>query len=312
MSDTENASSTERAGVPAADKDFRRLRQTGERSGASLAIGRRICAARDVVARVAIFVGFTPNRMSVLGFLLTCVAGWCLLKGASHQAHYFRHGVGPVSWWPTWAALLLFLAGACDMLDGAVARLGRMSSKFGAILDSTLDRFSDMAILLGCALHFALLPEANLTLLALSIVALGNSFLISYVKARVEDIAEDCSVGYWLRGERFAALLIGCGTGHVVAVLWQLGVLNFLTVWRRLDYGRRLVTYAHRGLPAPAFGPEPGWVGRLQLWRHPRGSIPYDLVTGVNIAWIVAAPWLWAAMAGQGRYADPLRAWLGT
>lgn len=117
------------------------------------------------------------------------------------------------------------------MLDGAIARVGNMSSRFGAILDSTLDRFSDMAIFIGCTLHFVLTEEVNLTLLVLAIVALCNSVLISYIKARAEEIVADCSVGYWLRGERFAAVLIGCATGHVIAVLWQLGVLNALTVW---------------------------------------------------------------------------------
>ena len=295
---------------PPENKDFRRLRESGAQSGASLAIGSRIGAARDVVARAAVFVGFTPNRMTVFGFLVTCVAGWCLLKGASHQVPYFYTGVGPVSWWPTWAALLLLLAGACDMLDGAIARVANMSSKFGAILDSTLDRFGDMAIFIGCLLHFVLAREENLTLLVLVVVALCNSVLISYVKARAEKIIDDCSVGYWLRGERFAAILIGCATGHLIAVIWQLAVLNLLTVWRRLDYARRAVTCQERGLPPPPHGPEPGLSGRFQLWRHPRGSIPYDLVTGANIAWIVAAPWIWRALAGQGPNADPLRIWL--
>ncbi len=296
---------------PPEDKDFRRLREMGERSGASLAIGSRICAARDVVARVAIFVGFTPNRMTVFGFLVTCVAGWCLVKGASHQVPYFYNGDGPASWWPALAALLLFLAGACDMLDGAIARVGNMSSKFGAILDSTLDRFCDMAIFIGCMLHFILAEEVNLTLLVLAVVALCNSFLISYVKARAEEIIEDCSVGYWLRGERFAAVLIGCATGHIIAVLWQLAVLNSLTVWRRLDYARRVVTCEERGLPLPPRGPEAGLIGRFQLWRHPRGSIPYDIVTGVNIAYIVAGPWFLGGLAGQGTWGDPLRHCLG-
>jgi CDP-diacylglycerol--glycerol-3-phosphate 3-phosphatidyltransferase len=295
-----------------ARKDFQRLRQAGEKSGASLAIGAGIGRARDAVARAAIVAGLTPNRVTVLGFLVTCVAGWCLLKGASHQVPYFYNGAGPKSWWPAWAAMLLVLAGACDMLDGAIARLGNMSSKFGAILDSTLDRFSDMAIFLACALHFAMVAEVNLTLMVLAVVALGNSFLISYVKARAEEIIEDCSVGYWLRGERFAAVLIGCATGHVTAVLWQFGVLNFLTVWRRLDYARRTLASQERAGPPPPVGPEPGLLGHFQPWRHPRGSIPYDVVTGVNIAWIVAAPWIWGALAGHGPHADPLRLWFGT
>lgn len=289
--------------------DFRRLHESGERSGASLAIGSRICAARDVVARGLISVGATPNRVTVAGLLVTGGAGYCLLRGASHQVPYFYDGVGEASWWPALATVLLVLAGACDMLDGAIARVGNLASRFGAILDSTLDRFGDMAIFLGCALHFALI--GNLTCQVLAVAALCNAFLISYVKARAEEIIEDCSVGYWLRGERFAAVLIGCATGHVIAVVWQLAVLNLFTVWRRLDHARRAVRNLEAGLPPPRRGPSSGFWGWFQLWRHPRGSIPYDLVTGANIAYIVVAPWLCPVLAGRGEYADPLRLWLG-
>jgi len=289
-------------------KDFRRLRDSGEHGGASLAIGARICAARDVVARGLLAIGATPNRVTVAGFLITCGAAWCLALGASHQLPGLSTAEATSSWWPLWAALLLLLAGASDMLDGAVARVGNLQSRFGAILDSTLDRFCDIAIFLGCALHFALI--GNLTLQMLAIVALADSFLISYVKARAEDIIDDCSVGYWLRGERFAAVLIGCSTGHVIAVVWQLAVLNCFTVWRRLDYTRRVVHAVDTGGEMPAAGPDGNWWGRFQLWRHPRGSIPYDIVTGTNIAFIVVAPLIWPALAGHGGLADPLRAWL--
>jgi phosphatidylglycerophosphate synthase len=295
---------------PPEKKDFRRLRETGEKSGASLSIGSGVAAARDSLARGLVFAGFTPNRITVVGFLVTCVAGYCLVRGASHQVPYFYNGVGPESWWPTWAAGLLLLAGACDMLDGAIARVGRMRTRFGAILDSTLDRFGDMAIFLGCGLHFALI--GNLTLQIVAVVALCNAFLISYVKARAEEIIPDCSVGYWLRGERFVAVLLGCATGHVIAVLWALAVLNIFTVWRRIDYARRAVDCLEKGLPQPVQGPTPGFWGRLQLWRHPRGSIPYDVVTGTSIAYVFVAPWFFPVLAGQGAYADPLRAWLGS
>jgi CDP-diacylglycerol--glycerol-3-phosphate 3-phosphatidyltransferase len=246
--------------------------------------------------------------MTLMGFVVTCAAGYCLARGASDQVPYFYNGVGRVSWWPAWAALLLLVSGACDMLDGAIARVGNMRSSFGAILDSTLDRFSDMAILLGCALHFSLV--GNLTLSVIAVIALCNAFSISYIKARAEEIIEDCSVGYWLRGERLAAVLIGCATGHVVAVVWQLGISSLFTVWRRLSYAHKAVTCLEKGLPPPPRGPAPGLIGRFQLWRHPRGSIPYDVVTGANIAYIVVLPWVWAVLLGHGGGADPLGAWL--
>ena len=294
---------------PPRGDDFRRLREAGETGGASLAIGASVGAARDALARGLVALGATPNRITVAGFLVTGAAGYCLARGAGHQVPYLHVSPGAASWWPALAAAFLLVSGACDMLDGAVARIGNMRTRFGAILDSTLDRFSDMAIFLGCGLHFA--AAGNLTGQVLAAVALCNAFLISYVKARAEAVIEDCSVGYWLRGERFAAVLLGCATGHMMAVLWQLALLPLLTVWRRIDYARRAVAAIDRGLPLPPRGPVPGWLGYVQLWRRPRGSISYDVVTGTNIAYIVVGPWLCPVVAGQESWADPLRVWLG-
>jgi len=310
MSD-ERAVSGEAAETPASTPDFRALRESGEHSGASKSIGSAIAAARNGVARWLIRVGATPNRITIAGFLFTCGAGYCLARGASQQVPWFAVDDGPVGWWPSLALLFLLLAGACDMLDGAVARLGGRMSRAGAVLDSSVDRFSDIAVFAGCFMHYALSSSPNLTYQVLSLVVLCNALLTSYVKARAENIIENCTVGYWQRGERFAAVVIGCACGHVPAVLWQLSIGCLLTVWRRVSYAYTAVHASEVGRPDPPRGPSAGVLGRLQLWRHPRGSIPYDVVTGANIAYIVFAPWIWPALLGVGVLADPLRDWLG-
>lgn len=298
------------AGPGPQPKDFRRLRDSGAPAGASKGIGGAIAAARDDLARWLLRRGATPNHLSVAGFLFTLAAAGCLLRGASMQLPVFHTGVGATSWWPLGAAALLFCSGACDMLDGAIARVGAKTSRSGGVLDSSLDRFSDMAVYLACAMHFALLAPANITCQVLAVVAMCNSFLISYIKARAETEIPDCSVGYWLRGERFAAVLIGCASGHMAAVLWQLAALPALTVARRLQFTFAYIAAEERGVPLPAAGPDPGWRGRLQLWRYPRGSRQYDVVTGSNIAFILFGPLLLPALLGDGPMADPLRAWL--
>ncbi|MBP7748085.1 MAG: CDP-alcohol phosphatidyltransferase family protein [Phycisphaerae bacterium] len=291
-------------------KDFAALRATGDPVGASKSIGMAFVRARDKLARHLLAAGATPNRITIAGFLVTCAAGYCLARGASHTVPYFASASGPTSWWPALAAVFLILAGACDMLDGAVARVGGLGSRAGAVLDSSVDRFSDMAIYIGCFLHFALHAPMNITYQVLAVVALCNAFLISYVKARAENVIDDCSVGYWLRGERFAAVLIGCIVGHVPAVLWQMAISCFFTVWRRMEYTYHTLQAVDAGRPPPPRGPVPGWRGVLQLWRRPRGSVAYDVVTGAHIAYIIFAPCLWPALLGTGTYADPLRGWL--
>ena len=75
---------------------------------------------------------------------------------------------------------------AMDVLDGAVARMGRLESGFGAVLDSTLDRLSDSAVFMACAVHFAW--TGNVTYVCLSLMALANAYPISSVKARAENV----------------------------------------------------------------------------------------------------------------------------
>lgn len=277
-------------------KDFAALRDSGERAGASRAIGAGFIAARDRLARFLIRFGITPNHITIFGFVLTCGAAACLAMGASQQVPYFTSHPGPTGWWPTLAAVLLVCAGACDMLDGAVARVGRLGTQAGAVLDSSVDRLSDIVIYLGCFVHFAMLPQPSVTYQVLAVVALSNALLISYLKARAENIIPDCSVGYWLRGERFAAMLIGCTFGHVPAVLWQMAISCAFTVGRRLNYAYFAVRSQETGGRPPERGPSCGWWGRLELWKHPRGSVPYDIVTGAHIAYIIFGPWIWPAL----------------
>ncbi len=290
------------------DKGFRALRESGAPVGASRSIGGAIAAARDDVARVLIRCGATPNHVTIVGFLFTCAAAGCLAGGAGHGASYLPRGAPTVSWWPVLALAGLFLAGACDMLDGAVARVGGLGSKAGAVLDSSVDRLSDVVIYIGCVLHFGLGTTPNLTYQLLAVMALVNGMLISYVKARAENVLPDCGVGYWQRGERVAAVVIGCATGHVPAVLWQQALSTAFTVWRRMSYAYRVLAVEQTGQPPPQRGPVPGRLGKLHLWRYPRGSVQYDLVTAFHILFIIVGPWYCPVLRGGGPGTDPLRA----
>lgn len=281
-------------------KDFRRLRREGLRGGASLAIGRRFCAARDALALGLIRIGATPNMLTTAGAAATFGAAWFFLIGAGERWSDPR----PQGDWPAplWAAILLFVASACDMLDGAVARIGAKSTPLGAVLDSSLDRVSDMALFAAMAAHFAW--KGNVTYTALAAAALANATLISYLKARAENLIDDCSVGYWLRGERCAALLIAAFSAHLPAVLWQQAILPAFTALRRMVWTYRCLSAKQRGTAPPDPAPLPGARRYLAPWRFPRGSVPYDVVTGANIAYILFAP-LISPLFGPA--ADPLR-----
>lgn len=289
-------------------KDFEGLRVSGQANGITLSIGSSVGSMRDRLAEGLVHLGVTPNSLTIAGFVFTLIGSWYLLRCAGHVLPIdpFAPAGAPRSWYPLAAAAWFFLAAACDMLDGAVARCGRLHSDFGAILDSTVDRFSDIAVWAACALYFAAL--GNITYCLLTFAALSNTFLISYVKARAEDVIPDCSVGYWQRGERFLATLIGCAAGHMPALIWLLAILPFFTVLRRLEYSRAYLWAQANGMPLPEKGIPVGWLRYVEFWRHPRGSLGCDLAAGIVILYLLAGPPLIQSLYGC---TDPVRALLG-
>jgi len=249
------------------------------------AIGATFVAARDFLARGLVRIGVPPNVLTLVGMLLTIGAAVCYALGAGAPfAWSLRVGAGGAHL--LLAGALLVLASACDMLDGAVARIGKKSTPFGAFLDSTLDRFSDFAVYAGIAVYYAWQDPANLTFVLLSMLAFFNAFMVSYSRARAEDLIDFCTVGYWQRGERSAAILIATFAYNVPALLVQQAILPMFTVFRRIAYTRAVL----RG-KQPILDPRGGPMHlKLRLWRWPRVSLPYDLITAANIAWLIFAP----------------------
>ena len=276
----------------------RKLRKAPPFSSLGMGIGRAIgtgfMAARDLLARGLLALGVRPNTLTLAGLAFTAAAGVFLAMGAGDRLTGTRlwarflsthnpNSIG-LSAWNLWAATCLLLCSATDMLDGAVARIGKFGSAFGAFLDSTVDRFSDFAIFAGIGVYYAW--RGNVTYALLAMVCFCNSFAISYTRARAEDLIERCRVGYWQRGERTAAVIIGVLAFNVPALLWQQAISPAFTVWRRIYHTWR-VTHGKTSAEHPRDGT---WWQRLQPWRWPRMSLPYDAVTAFNIAFLIFAP----------------------
>ena len=261
------------------------------------AIGAIIASARDGIARRLVRLGVTPNVLTIAGMLLTGGAGVCYALGAGRRFGWSLQIAAERNVFLLLAAVSLLLSSACDMLDGAVARLGGKSSRFGAFLDSTLDRYSDFAVYAGIAAHYAWLRPANITFVLLCMLAFFNAFMISYTRARAEDLIDSCKVGYWQRGERSAAILIATAAYNIPALVVQQAALPLLTVLRRIFHTKAVIDGKD-----PIVDPRKGglWL-KIRLWRWSRASVPYDVVTGLNIAWLIFAP---------VPLADPIRQWL--
>jgi CDP-diacylglycerol--glycerol-3-phosphate 3-phosphatidyltransferase len=239
-------------------------------------VGFGFSTARDTIARGLVALRITPNALTLTGGAITALAGVFYALGAARGDYGYL----------VWGAVLLIVASACDMLDGAVARIGGKSSVFGEYLDSTLDRFSDFAIYAGIAIGYASLAPANITFVLLAMLSFFNAVMISYSKARAENLIESCPVGYWQRGERSAAVLIATFANNIPALLVQQATLPMFTVLRRMLY-TKAVTEGKEVIIDPRKG---GLWLKLHLWYWRRMSLPYDFVTGVNIAWLIFAP----------------------
>jgi len=158
-------------------------------------------------------MGIHPHALSIMGFLLSIIAGMIYAAGA-----FF------------WAAWVVVLAGTCDALDGQIARQTNKNSPFGAFFDSTLDRYSDMFLFVGLAYHFAggrgfaglqgphgITASSPLTVVII-ILAIAGSFMVSYTRARAEGLGIECKKGMMQRPERITFLIIGSLLGSIPKV----------------------------------------------------------------------------------------------
>jgi CDP-diacylglycerol---glycerol-3-phosphate 3-phosphatidyltransferase len=174
------------------------------------------------VAKLFIKLGFTPDWLTLMGLVMNLVATVAFAKG------YLR-----------WGAAIMLLAGICDILDGQVAREGRKETKFGALLDSTTDRYSEIFLYFGIGAY--LIGREEWIACGILFFALCGSLMVSYVRARAEGLGEDCKVGFMQRPERIVALALGGLYGHegLVFILVVLAVTTNYTVIERLTHIRK-------------------------------------------------------------------------
>src|SRR5215472_4328008 len=190
---------------------------------------------RHVVSGLAA-TGITPNMFT---FFALAVNSWAAVMFAMGR---FRA-----------AAAILFLAGFLDMADGQVARrVGRVTA-FGAFLDSTLDRYSDLALYMGLVVYYTLI--GRMFYMALAAVAMASSFMVSYSRARAESLIPSCKVGFMERPERLVLLIIGGAFAKMAPVLWVIAIISTLTVVHRVVYTRQELR-AGRGLSEPEVSQE--------------------------------------------------------
>jgi len=161
-------------------------------------------------------IPFSPNSLSIIGFFITLCACYRL-------SFDFLTG-----------GFLILVGALFDVLDGLVARAQNKMTRFGAFLDSVLDRYSDAFIFLAIA--YNLKNVSNMTGVILCLITLMGSFLISYSRARAEGIGEECTYGLMERPERLILISLGTISDFIIPALWILAVLTNFTVMQRIYY----------------------------------------------------------------------------
>jgi CDP-diacylglycerol--glycerol-3-phosphate 3-phosphatidyltransferase len=226
---------------------------------------------RAIIA-VCVALRIHPNVLTLVGVLINVVAAWALAVD-----RFILAGV------------IMIVANIFDFIDGKVAQATGTSSEFGAFWDSTLDRFSDLALFLGLVYLYATLGRPDYVMI--TALTLVFSIMTSYARARAESLIEKCKVGFMERPERIVLLMIGAFTNRMAGVLWVILVLSVVTVANRIHY--TYLALNERPIPTGS-NPLSAAFWRAFFWRDERTTVPYDLwvVAILAFVWLVPPDWL--------------------
>lgn len=177
----------------------------------------------------------TPNIITGIGLVLNILAAVMIIMAAD-ETNPDLPMVG-------WAGLVILVAGLFDMIDGRLARMGNMSTTFGALWDSTLDRYSELITLFAIVLFF--MASGDMLHAVVTFAAMVGSVMVSYVRARAEGLNIECKVGLMQRPERVVLTAVGCLLCGIFAKasfnvmlcliipMWLIAVLaNITAFWR--------------------------------------------------------------------------------
>ncbi len=167
------------------------------------------------IVRVLALWRIHPNVLTFIGLLINI--GAAILLGSGK---FF------------YAGLVIIGAGLFDMVDGRVARETQRVTRFGAFFDSVVDRYSDLALLMGLLVYYANINRNFYVVL--TAVVMTASVMISYTRARAENVIPSCKAGFLERPERIVLFIIGALFDRMAAILWVIAVLGNITVIHRM------------------------------------------------------------------------------
>ena len=212
-----------------------------------------------------------PNTLTLVGVIINVAAAWALGYG-----RFILAGV------------IMIVANIFDFIDGKVAYRLQLQSEFGAFWDSTLDRFSDLALLTGLIFLYSGLGRRDYVMIAA--LTLIFSIMTSYTRARAESLVEKCKVGFMERPERIVLLMIGASTNRMGGVLWVILVLSIVAVANRIYYTYLVLNKK----PMPTREGFRGFFNRAFFWTDDRATLAYDVwvIAILAFVWLTPPEWI--------------------
>jgi CDP-diacylglycerol--glycerol-3-phosphate 3-phosphatidyltransferase len=257
--------------VNSATLNGRTPRQSPPRMTFTGAIGAVCMFPLRAIIDFCVALRIHPNTLTLIGVIVNVGAAWALGYGRFMLAF-----------------VIMLVANIFDFIDGKVAHRLQLQSEFGAFWDSTLDRFSDLALLTGLIFLYSHLGRSDYVMIAA--LTLIFSIMTSYARARAESLVERCKVGFMERPERIVLFMIGAVTNRMAGVLWVIFTLSILAVANRIYY-----TYlALNKLPMPSRSGVGGVFNRAFFWTDERATLPYDLwvIAILAFVWLTPPDWL--------------------
>lgn len=166
--------------------------------------------------------GISPNSLTLAGLIITSMASAALILQQ-----------------PRIGGILILIGGMCDSIDGSLARSSGKESRFGALLDSTVDRFSEFVMFFGIIAYFMRMQDYTSAVVAF--VALCGSIMVSYSRARAEGLGFEAELGFMQRAERIV-LLGASALFHPVLFklsIWLVAIFANFTAWQRIAHAYR-------------------------------------------------------------------------
>ncbi|MEC7837716.1 MAG: CDP-alcohol phosphatidyltransferase family protein [Chloroflexota bacterium] len=169
----------------------------------------------DPISKVLIYFKFTPNAVTIIGLLITLLGSFFIFQGD------FLYG-----------GIVVGIGTLFDSIDGSMARLSNKASKFGDLLDSVIDRFSEGIIFIGIASYY-IFNEFNDYAILFTIISLLCSQLISYIRAKCESLGIENKSGFFTRVERSIVIIVFLIISQPLIGLYILVIGTFLSsIWR--------------------------------------------------------------------------------